>query len=105
MLNGIAKYATGYLALCAVPAAVFAVLQVTHAVEAQGHAIKSDITIYLDGPLLDRGGTVFVVPREVPVDDWKTLPDQPNPARTDPRLDIRKPITERDRRLSVLASG
>lgn len=71
-----------------------------------GHAdnarlMKSDVTIYLDGLLLNRGGTVFVVPREVPVDEWKPQPDQPNPSRSDSRLDVRKPIREIDRRLSV----
>ncbi|MEI4482774.1 MULTISPECIES: hypothetical protein [unclassified Phyllobacterium] len=69
------------------------------------HLMKSDVTIYLDGLLLNRGGTVFVVPREIPVDEWEPQPDQPNPSRSDSRLDVRKPISERDRRLSVLAFG
>lgn len=76
-----------------------------HIVEAQDSAMKSDVTIYLDRPLLDRGGTVFVVPNEIPVDEWKPHPDQPNPARSDSRLDARNPITGHDRRLSARASG
>lgn len=71
--------------------------------EAQDNTLKSDVTIYLDGPLLNRGGTVFVVPREVPLNEWKPHSDQPNPARDDSRLDIRKPITPQDTRLSALA--
>ncbi|WP_130272843.1 hypothetical protein [Phyllobacterium myrsinacearum] len=74
-------------------------------VEARDYSMKSDVTIYLDRPLLDRGGTVFVVPNEIPADEWKPHLDQPNPARSDPRLDIRVPITARDRRLSARASG
>ncbi|MEP7452701.1 hypothetical protein [Phyllobacterium sp. SB3] len=80
-------------------------LTITQIAEAQDNPIKSDVTIYLDGPLLNRGGTVFVVPREVPLDNWKPHPAQPNPARQDSRLDVRKPILEHDRRLSVLAFG
>lgn len=106
MPNSIIRYAAGYLAFFAVPGAVFAILHVnTHTVEARDHTMKSDVTIYLDRPLLDRGGTVFVVPREVSVDEWKSPSDQPNPARSDPRLNIRKPIAQQDRRLSARASG
>lgn len=67
--------------------------------------VKSDVTIYLDGPLLHRGGTVFVVPRAVSSDAWKISHDLPNPARSDPRLYARKPLSDGDRRLSVTASG
>jgi hypothetical protein len=72
---------------------------------AQDHTMKSDVTIYLDGPLLNNGGTVFVVPREVPAADWTTKSEQPNPARSDPRLDARKPIGMQDKRLSAIATG
>jgi hypothetical protein len=73
-------------------------------VVAKGHKMKSDVTIYLDGTLLERGGTVFVVPREVPSELWVPQLEQPNPARSDSRLDQRKPITAQDRRLSVKIS-
>ena len=85
---------------------VFASLHVRPDVAvARDKPMKADVTIYLDGPLLNRGGTVFVVPREVPSHEWKPQSDLPNPARSDSRLDERKPITERDRRLSVRASA
>ncbi len=63
--------------------------------------MKSDVTIYLDRPLLDRGGTVFVIPNEIPVELWKPHADLPNPARSDWRLETRKPIGSQDRRLSA----
>ena len=66
--------------------------------------MKSDVTIYLDPPLLDRGGTVFVIPTEVPIDAWKPRTDLANPARSDWRLDTRKPIGSEDRRLSARIS-
>jgi hypothetical protein len=74
-------------------------------VRAQDTSVKSDVTIYLEGPLLEGGGTVFVLPREVPADEWAARPDQPNPARSDARLDVRVPIAQHDRRLSVRVSG
>lgn len=71
----------------------------------EGQPLLTDVTIYLDGPLLRRGGTVFVVPNEVSQADWKAEPSLPNPARDDPRLDVRVPIGPDDRRLSVVLSA
>jgi hypothetical protein len=67
--------------------------------------MKSDVTIFLSGPLLMRGGTVFVVPREVSVDKWRRPSGLPNPALLDWRLDVNKPITSQDRRLSSSISA
>lgn len=96
---GEAKKLAGFFLIAGVVSTLVASSQIA---EAQDNTVKSDVTIYLDGPLLNRGGTVFVVPREVQQDEWKPHPDQSNPARNDPRLDIRKPITLQDRRLSAL---
>ena len=67
--------------------------------------MKADMTIYIEGALLQRGGTVFVVPREVPASEWRGTDELPNPARSDWRLDSRKPIGPNDRRLSVRTSA
>lgn len=96
------KYVTRFISVCAVLAAAHGY---SYAAGTQDASPRSDVTIYLDGLLLDRGGTVFVVPREVPLDDWKSASNQPNPALTDPRLDEREPLTAADRRLSATASG
>lgn len=72
---------------------------------AEDGLVRADVSIYLEGALLERGGTVFVLPREVAAEAWASSPDLPNPARSDQRLDDRRPTGEGDRRLSVLASG
>jgi hypothetical protein len=85
-------------------AAFSAVAVSTFMVTAGDAQMKSDVTIYLDRPLLDRGGTVFVIPREVAVEDWQPQPGKPNPAKSDWRLETRKPVGAQDRRLSAQIS-
>lgn len=76
---------------------------------AGGHAgtqaPRTDLTIYVDGALLERGGLVVVLPTQVPLAEWRERQGRPNPAASDPRLDRRKPIGPADRRLSVRVSA
>lgn len=64
----------------------------------------SDVTIYLEPPILGGGGTVIVVPREVPVAAWRQATGGENPASKDRRLDEKAPITDIDRRLGAKVS-
>jgi hypothetical protein len=66
--------------------------------------MKSHLTIYLRPPLLDGGGTVFVLPKPIPVEQWRQNTGFPNPALEDEWLKINKPIPQTDRRLGVVLS-
>jgi hypothetical protein len=66
--------------------------------------MKSDVTIYLEPPILGGGGTIIVLPNEVPADEWRKATGLPNPALNDGRLSGQKPIGTDDRRLSAIVS-
>jgi hypothetical protein len=85
-------------------AACLAIAFQSAANSAQEIELKSDVTIYLEPPILGGGGTIIVLPTEVPVDEWRQDKGLPNPALKDNRLADRKPVTPQDRRLSVVVS-
>lgn len=62
----------------------------------------SDLTIYLQSPILGQGGTVIIVPREVAIDRWHSQPEAQNPARSDAYLASYKPLPQDARRLGVV---
>lgn len=62
----------------------------------------SDLTIYLQWPLLGQGGTVIIVPQEVTIDQWQSQPEAENPARSDAYPASLKPLPPNGRRLGVV---
>ncbi|WP_105386579.1 hypothetical protein [Neorhizobium alkalisoli] len=66
--------------------------------------ILSDVTIYLEPPILGDGGTVIILPREIPIEVWRQTTGLENPALKDRRLDDRVPIKEFDRRLGAIVA-
>lgn len=44
---------------------------------------RAQYTLYVAPPLLLTGGTVIVTAKEIPLEQWRDLPDGPNPARED----------------------
>jgi hypothetical protein len=66
--------------------------------------MKSHLTIYLKPPLLDGGGTVFVLPKPIPVEQWRQTTSLPNPALQDEWIKENKKIPQTDRYLSVVIS-
>ncbi|MCE6073980.1 hypothetical protein GOZ89_17850 [Agrobacterium vitis] len=70
----------------------------------QGKQMRSQLTIYVAPPLLEKGGTVIVVSNSVPLDKWRDLPQGDNPARDDPQNDKKKEIGPGDRLFGAVAS-
>jgi hypothetical protein len=66
--------------------------------------MKSDVTIYLQPPILGGGGTIFVLPNEVSVEEWRKETGLSNPALKDLRLLSGKPISGEDRRFGAVVT-
>ena len=67
--------------------------------------MKSDVTIYLQEPILTEGGTIIVLPKQVPLADIERSKTYPNPALSDERLDQRRPIAASDKRFGAVVSS
>ncbi|MCI9868126.1 hypothetical protein RHIZ_19370 [Rhizobium skierniewicense] len=68
----------------------------------QAKGVISDVTIYLDHPILSSGGTVMVLPTEVGKEVWAQQQGLENPAEGDRVLDNVRPTQSSDRRLGVI---
>ncbi len=66
--------------------------------------MKSDVTIYLQPPILGGGGTIIVLPNEIPADEWQKKTGQSNPALKDMRLTSGKPISGEDQRFGAVVT-
>ncbi|NNH31489.1 hypothetical protein C9413_18890 [Rhizobium sp. SEMIA 4085] len=64
----------------------------------------SDLTIYLEPPILGGGGTVIIVPRMIAAIDWKSQEGRENPAASDPYLKSNKPLPPDGLRLGAIIS-
>lgn len=73
--------------------------------EEEAKGANSDVTIYLDHPILTSGGTVMVLPTEVDKEVWAQQQGIENPAQGDRVLDNIRPIQSADRRLGVIVSA
>ncbi len=76
----------------------------SYAVAEDKKKMLSDVTIYLKPPILGRGGTVIVLPKQVSTEDWRQSTGFENPALNDQRVSSAKPIGDADRRLGAVAS-
>ena len=85
--------------------AAVAILKATPSSSSENGKLKSDVTIYLSSPILSDGGTVIVLPKAISQDLWRKKSDLPNPAPSDKRLEIERPISNDDQRLSVIVSS
>jgi hypothetical protein len=79
--------------------------EVVVASEEEAKGGKSDVTIYLDHPILTSGGTVMVLPTEVDKEVWSKQQGMENPAAGDRVLDNIRPIQSADRRLGAIVSA
>ncbi|MGU3494447.1 hypothetical protein ACLBXM_10435 [Xanthobacteraceae bacterium A53D] len=70
---------------------------------ASGKKVESDLTIYVAGDLLRKGGVVSVNPLPVPRAEWEKIQAADNSPLPVP--DKLKPIAEGGKRMSVVASG
>jgi hypothetical protein len=93
------RYAAALLLLGALTGAGY-----LHAFAEDKAKMLSDVTIYLEPPILGGGGTVIILPKEVPVEIWKQSTGLENPALKDRRLDDKVPIKDGDRRLGAVVS-
>lgn len=65
----------------------------------------SDVTIYLEPPILEDGGMVIIVPRPVAVEDWRSQDGQDNPAARDSYLESNKPLPANSKRLGAIVNN
>jgi hypothetical protein len=66
--------------------------------------MRSQLTIYVAPPLLEKGGTVIVVSNPVPLSEWHNLPEGDNPARDDPQNEKKKDLGQGDRLFGAVVS-
>ncbi len=66
--------------------------------------LMSDLTIYLQPPILGKGGTVTIVPQEVAMERWKETSGGENPAKSDDFLRANKSIPAGAKRLGAVIS-
>jgi hypothetical protein len=66
--------------------------------------MRSQLTIYVAPPLLEKGGTVIVVSNPVPLAEWRDLPQGDNPARDDPHNEKKKNLQPGDRLFGAVVS-
>jgi hypothetical protein len=65
----------------------------------------SDLTIYLQPPIIGEGGTVILLPRPVEVEEWMMRAYGDNPAEKDEFLKLNKPLPPAAKRIGALVSG
>lgn len=66
--------------------------------------MHAQLTIYVDSPLLEKGGTVIVVSNPMPLDEWRDLPSGDNPARDDAQNEKKGDVRPGDRLFGAVAS-
>jgi hypothetical protein len=71
--------------------------------DSRSQSVQSDLTIYLDGDMLAKGGVVFVHPLPVSQERWNGIRAEDN--RTLPPPDDLKPIAEGGKRFTTTVTG